>query len=112
MYPLVFVVNLFASAATVPPSFGSSAATLPLKTSPFVPSTVNRRSSDRALVALPVPTTHGTPSSLLTIAAWLVIPPSSVTIPAAFIMAGEEAGGGILPPRGLPAPHPASFSGR
>ena len=43
-------------------------------------------------VALPVPTTAGTPSSLLTMAAWLVGPPWSVTIPAARCMMGTQSG--------------------
>ena len=48
--------------------------------------------SFRISVALPVPTTQGVPSSLEMIAAWQVIPPSSVTMAAALLMAGTMSG--------------------
>ena len=44
------------------------------------------------VVAFPVPTMQGTPSSLLTIAAWLVIPPVSVMMAEAFFMPGTKSG--------------------
>ena len=44
------------------------------------------------MVAVFVPTTAGVPSSLLTIAAWQVIPPSSVTMAATFRIAGTMSG--------------------
>ena len=43
-------------------------------------------------MAWPVPITAGTPSSRLTIAAWLLRPPWSVTIAAAFFMTGTQSG--------------------
>src|SRR3546814_13564152 len=43
-------------------------------------------------VALPVPTIAGTPSSRLTMAAWLVVPPWLVTMPAARFMTGTQSG--------------------
>ena len=43
-------------------------------------------------VASPVPMTAGTPNSRLTMAAWLVGPPWSVTMPAALRMIGTQSG--------------------
>ncbi len=54
-------------------------------------------------MALPVPTTAGTPSSRLTIAAWLVGPPWSVTIPAARFMMGTQSGSVISVTRMAPS---------
>jgi hypothetical protein len=47
-------------------------------------------------VALPVPTMAGRPSSRLTMAAWLVRPPWSVTMAAARFMIGTQSGS-VLP---------------
>ena len=44
------------------------------------------------LLPSPVPTTHGIPSSLDTMAAWQVTPPSSVMIPSALFIAGTMSG--------------------
>ena len=55
------------------------------------------------LVAFRVPTTHGTPSSRDTMAAWQVIPPSSVTIAAARVIAGTMSGVVIVVTRTSPA---------
>ena len=54
-------------------------------------------------MALPVPTTAGTPSSRLTIAAWLVGPPWSVTMPAARFMIGTQSGSVISVTRMAPS---------
>ena len=43
-------------------------------------------------VAFSVPTIQGTPSSLLTIAAWQVFPPRFVTIADAIFIAGTQSG--------------------
>ena len=59
--------------------------------------------SARTVVALPVPTTAGTPSSRLTIAAWLVGPPWSVTMPAARFMIGTQSGSVISVTRMAPS---------
>ncbi|MMZ71823.1 hypothetical protein D1872_354490 [compost metagenome] len=60
--------------------------TTPLITTPLLPSTVTTMPSLSVLVAFPVPTTAGIPSSLATIAAWAVRPPSSVTMALASFM--------------------------
>ena len=54
------------------------------------PSRPRRRAA--CVVASPVPTTHGMPSSRETIAAWQVMPPESVTIAAARRMSGTQSG--------------------
>ncbi|MPN13156.1 hypothetical protein SDC9_160476 [bioreactor metagenome] len=64
----------------------------PLYTVPVVPSTVMTIPSVRREVALTVPTTQGVSSSLDMMAAWQVMPPSSVTMPAALFMAGTMSG--------------------
>jgi len=64
-------------------------------------------------VAFRVPTTAGVPSSLLTIAAWQVIPPSSVTIAATFCIAGTMSGFVIFVTRMSPAlTDPVSLTSR
>jgi len=59
---------------------------------PFSPSTVTVWPFFSTCVPVLVPTTAGVPSSLLTIAAWQVMPPSSVTMAATFRMAGTISG--------------------
>ncbi len=59
--------------------------------------------SFRISVEFPVPTTQGVPSSLEMMAAWQVMPPSSVTIPAALLMAGTMSGMVILVTRMSPS---------
>ena len=59
--------------------------------------------SARTSVALPVPTTAGMPSSRLTMAAWLVGPPWSVTMPAARFMMGTQSGSVISVTRMAPS---------
>ncbi len=62
---------------------------------PFSPSahdTVTSAPSGIVDVPVPVPTTAGRPSSRLTIAAWAVRPPRSVTIAAARFMMGSQSG--------------------
>jgi hypothetical protein len=83
--------------APVPSASGTARSTvvtgaLPAKTAPAEPSTVTRWPSCSVVVAMPVPTTHGTPSSRATIAAWQVMPPPSVTTAAARRMAGTQSG--------------------
>ncbi|OGD09338.1 hypothetical protein A2395_01175 [Candidatus Amesbacteria bacterium RIFOXYB1_FULL_47_9] len=65
---------------------------LPLKISPVEPLTVTIRPSLRVFVATVVPTTHGTPNSRETIAAWDVRPPRLVIIAAARFIAGTKSG--------------------
>ena len=89
MYILVRVLRFRTSSRCWGDSLvDATALTRPLKTRPLEPSTDATAPSFRTRVALEVPTTHGTPSSLLTIAAWLVMPPSSVTMPAVFSIRG------------------------
>ncbi len=64
----------------------------PARTSPAAPSTVTTIPSPSAVVAFPVPTTHGTPSSRETIAACDVIPPASVTMAAARRISVTQSG--------------------
>jgi hypothetical protein len=64
----------------------------PSRMVPLSPSMVMGCPSSIWRVAEPLPTTAGTPSSRETMAAWEVIPPSSVTIPAARFIAGTMSG--------------------
>ena len=64
----------------------------PLNISPVDPLTVTIRPSLRVFVATVVPTTHGTPNSRETIAAWDVRPPRLVIIAAARFIAGTKSG--------------------
>ena len=67
----------------------------PSYTYPSLPSTqesVTSCPSVSASVAVPVPMTAGMPSSRLTMAAWEVRPPWSVTMPAAFLRIGPQSG--------------------
>src|SRR3989338_2412854 len=61
-------------------------------TIPFWVSTVTCMPSFKTFVAIFVPTMQGMPSSLETIAAWLVIPPVSVMMAFAFRMAMMKSG--------------------
>ena len=72
-------------------------------TSPESPSTVTTMPSSRTSVAVIAPTTHGTPISRATIAAWQVMPPRSVTSAAAFRMAGNQSGSVISATKISPA---------
>ncbi len=65
----------------------------------------------RTRVASPVPTTAGIPSSRLTIAAWQVRPPWSVTIPDTISMIGPHAGSVISVTRMSPALTRSASSG-
>ncbi len=64
----------------------------PATTCPRAALTVTISPSRNTDVAVRVPTTHGMPSSRLTIAAWQVVPPLSVTTPAARRMVGTQSG--------------------
>ena len=59
---------------------------------PFSPSTVMICPSFKIFVAFLVPTTAGVPSSRLTMAAWQVMPPSSVTMALTRRIAGTISG--------------------
>ena len=61
-------------------------------TTPLSASTSTKSPSRRTCVANFVPMMQGLPSSRDTIAAWHVIPPSSVMMPPAFCMAGMKSG--------------------
>jgi len=61
-------------------------------TCPFWVSTFTRILSLKIFVAIFVPTMQGICSSLLIIAAWLVIPPMSVTTAEAIFMSGTKSG--------------------
>ena len=65
---------------------------IPSNTKPFLPSKVTPEFSSKVVVASPVPTTQGIPSSREIIEAWQVTPPSSVTIPLALLIAGTISG--------------------
>ena len=60
--------------------------------SPSAQDTVTSWPSRISWVALPQPTTAGTPSSRAMIAAWQVRPPRSVTIAAARFITGSQSG--------------------
>ena len=60
--------------------------------SPSAQDTVTVSPSARLASRRSVPTTHGTPSSRLTIAAWHVRPPRSVTMAAARFITGSQSG--------------------
>ncbi len=88
----------------------SSGSARPRRTSPFSPSIVMTSPSASVRVAVSVPTTAGTPSSRETMAAWEVIPPSSVTMPAARFIAGTMSGVVISVTMMSPAPTLSSWS--
>ena len=58
-----------------------------------------------------VPTMQGIPSSRLTIEAWQVIPPASVTMALAFFMAGTQSGAVMVVTRISPSLNSAIFAG-
>src|SRR5690606_39719112 len=69
--------------------------TAPLYTNPVFPSqheTVISSPSDIFAAISPHPTMAGTPNSLATIEAWLVLPPLPVTIADAFFKTGSQSG--------------------
>ena len=82
--------------ATSPTSVRSTwKPTAPLYTRPESPSahdTVTTAPSGTRVVASPVPTTAGIPSSRAMIDAWQVRPPRLVTIAAAVFMTGSQSG--------------------
>ena len=63
------------------------------------------------LVASPVPTTAGMPSSRATIAAWQARPPRSVTTAAAVFITGSQSGVVVSATRTSPGRNAASSSG-
>ena len=87
----------------------------PSYTIPFVASTVIIWPSLMDVVAswlrLLVPTIQGIPSSRLTIDAWQVIPPASVTIAFAFFIAGTQSGAVIAVTRISPSLNSSISSG-
>ncbi len=73
-------------------SADSASSSAPRRTVPLSPSIVTSCPFSSSRVPVPVPTTAGTPSSRETMAAWLVMPPSSVMMPDARFIAGTMSG--------------------
>ena len=88
----VTVIIGAASTLDVTGAASSLVSEIPSNTKPFLPSNVTPEFSSKVVVALPVPTTQGIPSSREIIDAWQVTPPSSVTIPLALLIAGTMSG--------------------
>jgi len=87
---LVLVAGRSSSASSCVVILAGPSKTRP--TSPPAHDTVTRCPSARVEVASTVPTTAGTPSSRLTIAAWEVRPPRLVTTAAARCITGTQSG--------------------
>src|SRR5260370_40147358 len=75
--------------ATAPQSLGNQSM---MVTVPALPSTRNRWPVLTVLVPNAVPVTAGSPYSRQTMAAWLMIPPTSVTVAAIFPNTGAQLG--------------------
>ena len=90
-------------------ALGASAT--PSLTWPLRPSIVTSSPSRSTRVASRAPTMQGIRSSRLTIAAWQVMPPESVTMPAARRMVGTQSGEVIGATKTSPACSCAPWSG-
>lgn len=82
---------------------------------PFVASTViiwpSLTETVASVLRLLVPTMQGIPSSRLTIDAWQVMPPASVTIALAFFIAGTQSGAVMVVTRISPSLNSSIFDG-
>ena len=107
---LVAVLAMFGLGGRITPLPADPDLVQPLPRLPAAPPEQSRVTGSPAgslRVASPVPTIAGTFSSRLTMAAWLVGPPLSVTIPAALRISGTQSGSvrsvTSIPPSGKPA---------